>query len=307
MKKMQKKLQFVSETNKDISRRLLDTKEQNGQLLEMLQQQEDVISDLLWAVGDLKKHRLTRADKNRLSKIEWTVFDLKQSTATLMEEMCLKERQCSDWSEWSTCSVDCGTGSAYRSRECNSNRKFKSYCKLVLSETKTCTGNKCENKSMSNGSCPENFHLYQGYCLLFTGRRDSRRIATTICKKHHAHLVEIDSPQKQAIVSEYMQQVVPDYMRQTGIDYNAMRQSDFKYLQEHSHVGIDGIRLNRDADYRNWKSRKMTYFHWAEGQPRNGKYGKEYCITVSLKDNKWYLQTCAKRFYYICEVLSAGI
>ena len=301
IEKMQKKLDFVSETNKEISQQLLNARTQNDQLSEMLGEQEGVISDLLWAVADLKKHRLKKADRNTLSNIEWTVFDLKQSIDVLMREMCLREIQCGDWSEWSACSVDCGTGNQYRLRNCTSERKFQSYCEdgePVTIESKSCSINVCELKSSSARVCPENFHFFGGYCFLFNGRRDNRKVASTVCGENGAHLVDIDSPEKQSVVEAYIQKLVPDTMQRTGVDIDVTRHTNVK----HFHLAIDGVRRKRDNMFTNWKSEIMTYFRWAAGQPRIGKVGKDYCITLRLDEGGWYLQSCNKRFLFLCEV-----
>lgn len=307
IEKMQKKLQFVTETNKKLSKQLHEVAENNDHLLDTVNSQESEITDLLWAVADLKNNGLSIKDQNLLSEIEWTVFDLKHSTMELMEEMCLKEATCSAWSEWSVCSVSCGTGSSSRSRACKNDGKFKSYCDPAVYETTDCTRSTCGVISLSLPDCPESYVSYRGYCFRFSDQPASRLLATILCETDDAHLVEIDSPEKQAIVSEYLQTVVPTYMKQTDITIDDKRNSDFRDLDDDYMVAIDGKRFSKETDYLNWKEKKMEFFKWATGQPRNSKSDGDYCITLSLKDDHWYLRCCTKIFSYVCEAPEGGI
>ena len=112
-----------------------------------LLRQESAISDLWWAASKLKKEQqMPVADQklNVLKQIEWTVFDLKNSTMALMEDICLRESECSDWSDWSACSVSCGSGTSLRTRECTVAGKLKSSCNPKRSESTTCSEDACE-------------------------------------------------------------------------------------------------------------------------------------------------------------------
>ena len=302
LEKVQKKLEFVTKTSKDISNQLQDVSTLDSALADTIEQQSTDIADLLWAVGDLKNHGLTNTDKDVLSRMEWTLFDLKYSTSMVMEEMCRKDITCGDWSEWSMCSVNCGNGESLRSRECSNDGKFKLHCEPILSESRKCSGSKCILNALSKLDCPEAYVSYQGYCLRFSGRRDSRLMSNIICETDDAHLVAIDSPDKLGIVMSYLEEFAPTHMRKTDKYSDSKGYSNFDYLDDDNLVAIDGSKHKNMNDYYNWEGEVMKFFHWAPEQPSSDNIVGNYnCITANIKDNYWYLRSCTKRFYYVCE------
>lgn len=317
MEKMQKKIRFVSDTNKELSQKVKTVTEENEHIVEELVRQESVISDLLWVAGELKTNELSTEERNTLSEIEWAVFDLKQSTLNLMEDMCLKESKCSEWSDWGACSVSCGTGSAYRSRECSNDGKFKSYCSPLASEATNCYERKCNvilGTVFQDLDCPENFVSYKGYCFRLSDDRASRLLSSIMCETDDAHLVEIDNPKKQAIVTQYLRDVGLSYMNEIDIvlnsDTDMGKNVDDNSLTSNTietQIAIDGIRHKQETDYLNWKEKAMGFFQWATGQPRNDKSDGDYCLTMDPEDGSWYLRCCSIRFYYICEAPPGGI
>ena len=314
MEKMQKKLQFVTDTNKELSQKVKAISEENENIVEELVRQESVISDLLWAATELKKdEQISVTDQNTLSEIEWTVFDLKHSTLDLMEDICLRESECSHWSDWGACSVSCGSGTASRSRECTVGGKFKGYCSPVRSETTECAESPCEAVIIVDDLvCPENFVSFRGYCFRFSVTRSSRLLSNIMCETDDAHLVEIDSPEKQAIVKEYLRQVGMSYLKETDVELNEnmnTKSEDDSFTNDEleTQIAIDGIRHRRETAYLNWKENEMVFFQWAWGQPRNDESDGDYCITMNPENGRWYLRCCSRRFYYICEAPPGGI
>ena len=281
-----------------------------------------MIADLLWAVADMKERRTDEANigelrqpatahrnKDELAEIEWTLFDLKFSTGQILEEMCMIEAKCSDWSEWSACSVDCGTGSSVRSRSCANGGKFQSYCDPARVETKECITKYCGpqkpqikvTSSSAELTCPESFVYVLGYCLRFSGRSDNRNLANIICETDNAHMVEIDGPEKRDIVMAYLEEEVPIYMQYLTENADKAERNDLDYIDKTSQIAIDGLLYEGDKQYVNWKGEDLSYFQWSVGEPRNKDSGGNYCITVSLEDHKWYSNHCDETFYYVCE------
>ena len=315
MEKMQRKLQFATDTNKELSRKVKDISYENELIVEEMVRQESVISDLLWAAAELKKdEQITVADQNALKEIEWAVFDLKHSTLALMEDICLRESECSDWSNWGACSVSCGSGTSVRSRECTLAGKFKSYCNPRRSESTACSDVPCEAVIVLNDlDCPENFVSFRGYCFRFSETRSSRLLSNIMCETDDAHLVEIDSSQKQAIVVEYLQQIGSSYLKEVDVDVNVnmnTKSEDDSITNSdelETQIAIDGMRYSQETVYLNWKEKEMIFFRWAWGQPRNDASDGDYCITMNPENGDWYLRCCSRRFYYICEAPHGGI
>ena len=314
MEKMQRKLEIVTDTNKELSKKVKDISAENGQIVEELVRQEGVISDLLWAAAELKKdEQLPLDDQNMLKEIEWAVFDLKHSTLALMEDICLRESECSDWSDWGACSVSCGSGTSFRTRECTLAGKFRSYCNPRRSESTTCSDGPCEAVIIIDDlDCPENYVSFRGYCFRMSEKRSSRLIANIMCETDDAHLVEIDSSQKHAIVVDYLQQIGTSYLNETDIflsaNMNTKSEDDSVTNDElETQIAIDGIRYRHETAYLNWKDREMIFYRWAWGQPRNDKSDGDYCITMNPENGQWYLRCCSRKFYYICEAPRGGI
>ena len=307
MRRMQKKLEFITETNKELSYQLRDVTSHTDQLLSDFEEQENLVSDLLWAVGDIKTRQLPGEDNDSLTEIETTLSELKKTNMMFLEERCWSEVHCDGWSEWGTCSVDCGTGSSSRSRVCSNEGKFMSYCEPVIYETKDCTGNKCTLPALSVFHCPENYVNFQGYCLRFSDDRRSRLLSTILCEEDDAHLVEIDSPAKQAIIMQYLQTVTTALMGESNVDDDITGYSDLKTTEDQSLVAVDGIRHRQEKAYLNWKEKEMGFFEWAPGEPRNNESDGDYCLTLSIKDYRWYLRCCSKLFHYVCEAPEGGI
>ena len=263
------------------------------------------------SVGELRqpKHR----DKDELTEIEWTLFDLKYSTGQILEGMCLNEAKCSDWSEWSACSVDCGPGSSIRSRSCTNDGKFQSYCDPARVDTKDCLGTKCglqkpQIKVMASAdlTCPESFVNLRGYCLRFSGRSDNRNLANIICETDNAHLVTIDHPEKRDTVIAYLEEEVPIYMQYLTENAKVSGTTELDYIDKTSQIAIDGVLYEGDKQFVNWKGEDLKYFQWSVGEPRHAESNGDYCITVSLEDHKWYSNHCDETFYYVCEAPLVG-
>ena len=305
--KVQEKLRFVTETNKQLARQLQDVTIRADHLSDALEEQETLISDVLWALGDIKGGLVDDDSEDILAEIEWTLFDVQQSNTLLLEEMCRKQTECGDWSEWGSCSASCGTGSSSRSRVCTNGGKFKSYCKPITSDTRGCTGINCILPDFNELDCPENYVSYQGYCLRFSESRSSRLLSTIRCEIDDAHLVEIDSPGKQAVIAQFIKSVASDISWLTDDDIHIRMNSNYNDVEDPWLIAIDGVRHANEKAYLNWKGREMTYFQWAIGQPRNDQSDGAYCITFSVKNNRWYLKCCSKLFYYICEAPAGGI
>ena len=308
MEKVQKKLDFVTQTSKEISNKLHDVSTLDSEVMETVEQQKIDIADLLWAVGDLKKHSLEKGDHDILARMEWTIFDLKYSTTMLMEELCRKDIVCTDWSEWSACSVDCGTGKSERLRECSNQGKFKLYCDPILIETVKCAGDKCIAHALSSMDCPKNYISYQGYCLRFSGRRDTRLMSKIECETDDAHLAEIYSLDKHGLIMSFLEEFASIYISKPDQSDITIRDSEFNALDDNYLVAIDGSQHISANDFFNWEGDVMTFFHWAPGQPRRDTLTGSYnCITTNVRDNHWYVRSCTDRFYYVCEAAFGGI
>ena len=306
IEELQKKVSSVTKANKELSKQLKTVLAEDDELSVSVKEHDKVISNLLWAVANLKDQRTEASDKDTLLEIEWTLFDLKHSTDQLLEQMCIKEVTCRDWSEWSICSTECGNGTSSRSRECVNEGKFKPYCEPTVLETINCTETNCPVKALKDAVCPEHYDSYQGYCFRFSGRLDSRPLSTIICETDDAHLVLVDSRQKHDAVMGYVEEIILTYMRKPNDVLDSRNFTYSRYFEDTNKIAIDGIRPATGTEFVNWKNEQMDYFLWAAGEPRNEKKDGDYCITISLKDYEWYQTCCTERYYYICEATGGG-
>ena len=160
--------------------------------------------------------------------------------------------------------------------------------------------------------CPQSFVSYRGYCFRMSETRSSRLLANIMCETDDAHLVEIDSSEKQAIIVEYLQQIGTSCLKDADVDLsvNMNTKSEDDSItsadEPETQIAIDGIRHRQTTAYLNWKQKEMMFFHCAWRQPRTDKSDGDYCITMNPENGQWYLRCCSRRFYYICEAPRGG-
>ena len=134
-----------------------------------------------------------------------------------------------------------------------------------------------------------------------------------MCEADDAHLVEIDSSEKQTIVVEYLKQIGTSYLNDAAgdlsVNMNTKSEDDSitSADEPETQIAIDGIRHGQTTAYLNWKQKEMMFFHWAWRQPRTDKSDGDYCTTMNPENGQWYLRCCSRRFYYICETPRGGI
>ncbi|XP_060570371.1 uncharacterized protein LOC132728707 [Ruditapes philippinarum] len=275
---------------------------ENTILHDIIENQNKKIKTLQWATEDMKVNQLTREERDLVTELKWTIFDLKEANRELQEDACMRKTECNEWEEWSRCSVDCGKGTRIRSRGCSNTGRFSSMCKPLDIEEQSCHGSNCRFQStLSQFDCPDGYYSFQGLCLRFSGRQDGRLHSTILCEEESSHLVFIDSAEKHEAVVEFINIVAPEYMVDMHEDFSKREYWDFHDIDQKTHVAVDGIRKHQKTYFINWKEQNMTYFNWAVGQPRNDKSDGDYCVTINVLTGEWYMKCCTVTFFYICE------
>lgn len=277
-------------------------KEENVFLNEQLQEQRAELQTLQWATSDTKRFQITEEERNVVEELKWTIFDLKEANRELQEEACHRNTMCKDWQEWSRCSVDCGHGTRVRIRRCIQEGRFSSMCTPDNFQEEPCVGNQCAIlDTISQLDCRENYTSYQGYCLRFSGRQDTRLLSTILCQDEGGHLAYIDSPAKQKVVWDFIGMSAPEYMPDLDDDVSKHEFWDFKDIDQNTNVAVDGIRKHQRTEFVNWRDEVMSYFNWAVGQPRNDRSDGDYCATMNVLTGEWYMKCCSVTFFYVCE------
>lgn len=279
-----------------------DLREENAYLNHQILEQQREIQNLQWATVDVKQNQMTKEERDLVSELKWTIFDLKEANRELQEEACHRHTECEEWQRWSRCSADCGQGTRVRARNCVQNGRFSSMCTPQNFEEERCVGKNCSLlSSLSRLDCKENYTSFQGYCLRFSERQDSRLVSTILCEEDGGHLVDIDSDVKQKIVWDFIGLVAPLYMVDLHEDFSKREYWDFHDIDQKTNVAIDGIRKHQREEFVNWRNNRMAYFHWAVGQPRNSRSDGDYCVTMNVLTGEWYMKCCSKTFFYVCE------
>ena len=277
-------------------------KGENDVLREKVSGQEKEINNLKWMASENKKYSLTREERDLVTELKWTIFDLKMANEILQEENCKQNTVCNVWSDWTKCSATCGSGTRIRYRTCEKTGRFASMCTPSELEEEQCESQKCDVRSLlPRFDCPENYTSFQGYCFRFSGRQDARLLSTILCEKEDAHLVYINNEEKQNIVWDYLNAVAPEYMVDMNEDFSKREYWDFKDIDQKTNIAIDGMRKHRQTYFLNWRVQEMTYFNWALGQPRNDKSNGDYCVTLNVLTGEWYMLCCSVTFFYVCE------
>lgn len=268
----------------------------------ILNEQKAEIDTLKWATENVKETQLTQEERDLVTELKWTIFDLKHTNEELQEDACFRNTDCYEWSGWSMCSVECGSGSKIRSRDCVTSGKFSSMCKPLDVQEEECKGNNCIVKhALSQFDCPDEYYSFQGFCFRFSGRQDSRLLSTIICDEEGSHLVLIDNDDKQKAVFDFLNIVAPEYMVDMHEDFSKREYWNFKDIDQKTNVAVDGVRKEQRTVFLNWRDDVMTYFNWAVGEPRNDKSDGDYCATLNVLTGEWYMKCCSVTFYYVCE------
>ena len=279
-------------------------KEENAYLNEQVFEQSVELQNLQWATANTRKHQITKEERNVVDELKWTIFDLKEANRELQEEACRRATVCETWMAWSRCSVDCGQGSRVRVRDCAQEGRFSSMCRPENFEEEKCVGNKCAIlDQLSELDCPKNYTSYQGHCLQFSGRQDSRLLSTILCENNGGHLVQIDNVEKQKIVWNFISITAPAYMPDLHEDFSKREYWDYKDIDQKVNVAIDGIRKEQRTDFLSWREDVMTFFYWAVGQPRNDRSDGDYCVVMNVLTGEWYMTCCSVTFFYVCETV----
>jgi hypothetical protein len=281
--------------------RYLNTETAN--LRNFLQDHESQLQTLKWATEDLKQNQLPRKERDLVTEMQWAIFDLKQSFRDLEEEACFRNTDCSVWTEWSRCSVECGSGTRIRSRDCIKSGKFQSMCEPLDLQEEVCKGSACKEKPLlPQFDCPASYVSFQDLCLKFSKSKSNRLSSSMLCEKEGGFMVEIDSEHKQRLVKDFIDIVAPGIM----VGRENITNSETEYwnkneIDQRTHVAIDGMRNHQQTVFRNWRGEVMTYFNWAVGEPRNDKSNGMYCVTLNVLTGEWYMKCCDLPFFYVCE------
>ncbi|KAL4231879.1 hypothetical protein ACF0H5_009455 [Mactra antiquata] len=266
-----------------------------------IEEQRREIRTLQWATADTKMNQLTKEEKDLVTELKWTIFDLKNANLELQEDACHRNTECSDWTEWTTCSVSCGSGTKIRSRTCTQSGRFSSMCKPVDIDEEPCRTECVSPNGLFNFDCPEGYSSFQGYCFRFSKRQDARTLSTILCEEEDAHLVAVNNVDKQKVVKDFIDMVAPEYMVDMHEDFSKREYWDFHDIDQKVSVAIDGVRRHQRRYFLNWREDMMTYFNWAIGQPRNDRSDGDYCVTMNVLSGDWYMKCCDVTFFYICE------
>ena len=275
---------------------------ENEMLREKMSSQDKDIENLKWMASENKKSSLTQEERDLVTELKWTIFDLKMANEILQDENCKQNTVCKDWSVWSRCSATCGPGTAIRYRKCETSGHFASMCKPEDVQEEPCDLGSCITTTLlPQYDCPENYTSFKGNCFRFSGRQDARLLSTIICEEEDAHLVEINNDDKQIIVRDYLNIVAPRYMVDMHEDFSKREYWDYRDIDQKINVAIDGVRKHQRTYFLNWQDREMTYFNWAMYQPPDYKSDGDYCVTINVLTGKWNMLCCSVTFYYVCE------
>ncbi|KAH3707158.1 hypothetical protein DPMN_066555 [Dreissena polymorpha] len=223
---------YMFETNPVLSALRNDVRgirKANKYLMKTLSRQRRELEDLRWATTQLKLSEVQEEERDMITQLQWTIFDLKFANERLQEDSCFRDTTCSDWTGWSHCSVTCSSGTRIRSRDCNQTGSFKSLCKPIVYDEVPCEEKACPTVEpvYEMTRCPKNYTSFDGYCLRFSGRQDTRLLSGIICNEDGGHLVTIDSNDKNEIVWEFLKKEAPQYMVDMNEDFSKREFWDF--------------------------------------------------------------------------------
>lgn len=294
-------VQDASEKMTELQEEIAFLHTEAAKLRTTVEEQRKELNDLQWAATHNKANQLTREEKDLVTELKWTIFDLKNANIELQEESCFRNTECGEWAEWSQCSVSCGRGTKIRARECVKSGRFSSMCEPLTVQEEPCRKDCISATGLSQFDCQDGYSSFHGYCLRFSGRQDSRLLSTILCEEEGAHLVLVDSWEKQKIVKDFIDIVAPEHMVDMHEDFSKREYWDFHDIDQKVSVAIDGIRKHQKRDFTDWRGQNMTFLNWATGEPRNDRSDGDYCVTMNVLSGDWYMRCCSVTFFYICE------